>query len=450
MKDMLIALQQQFADLQSRQTQHDRTLHARHAHQNQIGAFLNTMDTDSRSVRPPRYSGRETDNLEYFLRRFTDYVTAQGKPESKYLETFVLFIDGRASSWFHNLRAEAKQTWDGFKQAFRTEFSDVTSKWLKDMTLTSLKQRHGQRVDDHAHTYLELHEAARAQDGASAVNNFTRSLLPELQFEVFKSKPETLHDAIRQAKIVETARIACNHAQGLPTNAPSYTNSITCTNVVQDTPTRHAPHSNAALTEITALKDSISRLSEEVHTLTRNNPHQNNFDSHGNRPFVNHQRGRQKQNGRPQDQFRGQRRYDDRDWGQRRYDDDRDWGQRRYNDRDFRRERYDDQSPPRRYYNDGYASLYRSPGRDVPRPPRNHDRPNERPVGRYNTSRHDNDAATRGRTDRTVEGQPICQLCYRVGHTARQCRSDQSPARQDQFPSNQQRVRTMRQPQGFQ
>ena len=114
MKDMLIALQQQFADLQSRQTQHDRTLHAQHAHQNQLGAFLNTMDTDSKSVRPPRYSGRETDNLEYFLKRFTDYVTAQGKPESKYLETVVLFFDGRAYLWFHYLRAEAKQTWDGF------------------------------------------------------------------------------------------------------------------------------------------------------------------------------------------------------------------------------------------------------------------------------------------------------------------------------------------------
>ena len=92
---------------------------------------------------------------------------------------------------------------------FGARFSDVTSKWIKDISLQSLRQGPHESINSHADTFLSLHSAAGAPDDTRAVSSFVRSLRPEFQYEIFKQRPETLLDAVRSAKIVETARNAC-------------------------------------------------------------------------------------------------------------------------------------------------------------------------------------------------------------------------------------------------
>lgn len=163
-----------------------------------------------RPVKPDTFSGeRNSRKVEAWLYTVSKYceLVRMYDEEQRVLFAVALLRDG-AVTWWRQLENDSSvvtpHDWNGFCEAFRTEFKPENAEQLARQKLQELRQRGSvsSYIRIFRDTMLELPE----MDVKDALFVFTNGLKYEVKLHVLVTKPESLHKAYEVAESYEAAQ----------------------------------------------------------------------------------------------------------------------------------------------------------------------------------------------------------------------------------------------------
>jgi hypothetical protein len=94
------------------------------------------------SHKPPIFSGRAHEDLELFLKRYSDYADFQHWNENRRLQGIRL-LSGMTYQFFNGLPVATKADLDALLQALRNKFTDPQHRWVDDQNLYTVPDTWG-------------------------------------------------------------------------------------------------------------------------------------------------------------------------------------------------------------------------------------------------------------------------------------------------------------------
>ena len=166
---------------------------------NDLRQRINTIDVVSDIV-PPKYSGNDSPDL--WLPKFNAYVAFKGYNDRQRRNLFGLFMKGNAELWFATLHDDILENWNDLVEAFLLQFHHGKPRWKLDNELDSLRQQHGESVQEYAIRVKHMcHQCQRNQD--ELLSRFIQGLCPSIMKFTVTNNPVDFEQACAFARRFE-------------------------------------------------------------------------------------------------------------------------------------------------------------------------------------------------------------------------------------------------------
>ena len=150
------------------------------------------------------FSGLETENVTLWLHRWANKKELQGWQDIEAIWQASQYLGSILYSWFAT-HASNFNTWDEFAAGLRQRFADDEQGLI--LRLKNRKHHESESVQAYADE-LALLFAQTQTPAALQRDMFLDNLKPSLQKRVINTCPETLHEAVRKAKFLESQDVA--------------------------------------------------------------------------------------------------------------------------------------------------------------------------------------------------------------------------------------------------
>ena len=319
--------------------------------------------TTKSGLRPEYFSGSTDEDANQWLDFYDRIATINNWSEDLKLQAFPLYLKGVAGSWFLTLDDAKKASLSELKKAFKERFASGPHNWILSQQLGRRKQRPNESLDAYVIDITRLCKRLGLSD-ADSMRYFIEGLQGDLQVYVALQRPKNLEEAESFARMKHTI----NQRQGLS--------------------------DNSALTKVTTL---LTQISEKLTDNNNNNNTKTQAVAAISRP-------------KPES---GERRFDLLSKQIKQLQQQ----QRRMQSTNMVGAYDSQQGGPRQQAMSNWQS---QPNRQYDQLQRQVSRL-ENDLRRYQNPRRPDYRSYR-RNFRSIEGDPICSFCNRVGHTWRTCR----------------------------
>lgn len=322
------------------------------------------IETGKRSnklgLKPDYFSGSTDEDASQWLDFYERIALINNWTDPLQLQAFPLYLRGIAGSWFLTLDESIKADLPALKKAFKERFSSGPHKWILSQQLGTRKQRPNESLDTYAKD-ITRHCKRLGLSDADSMRYFIEGLQSDLQAYVALQQPKTLQEAESFARMKHTI----NQRQGLSDSNNSSLHQVTAL--------------------LTRISDKLTESPKPPSIAAISNPPTEVEDTRFE--MISKQIKQLQQQQRRMQPTNGVAAYDAPQGGPRQY-------------------------PPSNWQSSSQRQVEQLQ-RQVARL--------ENDLRRYQNPRRP-DYRSYGRNFRSVEGDPICSFCNRVGHTWRTCR----------------------------
>ena len=274
------------------------------------------------------------------------------------LEAFPIYLTGIARAWYLTLADDQKTNWDNLKQVFQDRFTSGPQNWLLSQQLSARKQLSTEPLDKYITDITRLCKRLKLSDEQST-RYFIDGLQRDLKDYVSLAQPTSFQQAETLARMKHTV----NQQHG-PSDSNSLVDKLhTLLSNITDKLEDKSKVVAAASTSSSTPDKRFESLSRQIKQLQKQLQPQPPTSTTDIAVF-------------------------DQSQGQSRYVPQRGW-----------------QGPQNRQFEQLQRQVVRL----------------ENELRRYKNPRHP-DFRSFGRSFRSIEGDPICTFCQRIGHTWRSCR----------------------------
>ena len=331
---------------------------------------------NSGAIKPDVFDGNPTVDAMTWLDSFSRIANINNWNSENQLSAFPLYLSGVAHAWFLSLAETIKTDFEQLKAAFQERFASGPQEWILSQQLSSRKQAKGERIDDYIADITRLCKRLKLSD-ADSVRYFTQGLQPHIQSYVTLARPKNFQEAeslARMKELVDTTQRTTETENIITRMETMFSKLMTQQPKYSDSKTVAAVSAEPARSYVDQRFDELSRQFERLQRQNQNQAVPNTFAAAYDQQPHN--------TGNP----------------------------------------YSNQP---RVWQGG-------PNRQIGQLQRQVNRL-ESELRRYQNPRRP-DFRSYGRNFRTVEGEPICSFCQRVGHTWRTCNQR---GRDPRLPPNQ-------------
>jgi hypothetical protein len=202
------------------------------------------------SHKPPIFTGRAHEDLELFLKRYTDYADFQHWDENRRLQGIRLYLSGMAYQFFNGLPVATRADLDAVLQALRNKFTDPQDRWVDDQNLYTRYMGKDEPLESYVED-ITLRFGKLGKQPGEQISLFIHGLTPQLKSFVVARGPETFDQAVKLARRAEGIR-AMNAAAG-----PAAINAVTVDSMPVCHPARPTLENESLYFAINELRDEI-------------------------------------------------------------------------------------------------------------------------------------------------------------------------------------------------
>ena len=346
-----------------------------HSQRTQLDFIQTRLDKkpSSRGIKPDVFDGNPAVDALIWFDSFSRIAQINNWSAENRLSAFLLYLSGLAHAWFLSLPEDVINSFSRLKEAFQERFASGPHDWILSQQLSTRKQAKGERIDDYLTDITRLCKRLKLSD-ADSMRYFTQGLQPHIQSYVTLARPKTFQEAESLARMKEL--VANNQSvpdtQSVINQMEAMFQKLMTQTVSPKPPTIAAASAEPMPSQIDKRFDELSKQLKQLQKQTTQRPAS----------------------------YASVAAYDQQQSSPPRFNQTRNW--------------------------------QRQPTRQIDQMQRQINWL-ENELRRYQNPRR-SDFRSYGRNFRTVEGDPICSFCQRVGHTWRTC---QQRGRDPRLPSNQ-------------
>lgn len=277
------------------------------------------------------------------------------------LNAFPLYLSGIAQAWFLSLREDQQKDLTQIQAAFKERFASGPQNWIISQQLSTRKQVQGERINDYSADITRLCKRLKLSD-ADSIHYFIQGLQQHIQSYVTLARPKDFQEAeslTRMKELVDINQSASDTKSVLSQMEAMFTKLMTQSKATN-------PQTIAAVSTESTQPQLDKRLDELNRQIKQLQKHTQQFPA----PNSNIAAITQPENAEAQ-----------------RFSQMRNWS-----------------GQPNRQIDQMQRQINRL----------------ESELRRYQNPRR-LDFRSYGRSFRTVEGDPVCSFCHRIGHTWRNC-----------------------------
>ena len=168
-----------------------------------------TQQEGGTANRPPLFSGSVDTNHQKWWQKWIQYGDYCGWDNAANLRSFPLFFTDDATTWFAGLDDAQKETIPHQQASFNNNYGGQENEWILEASHMSNKQKEGEKVSTYAIRTKDLCTRMGKADRETR-NSFVWGLLPGLKEAVMSYGPDTMAEAERRARLIETSGVVAN------------------------------------------------------------------------------------------------------------------------------------------------------------------------------------------------------------------------------------------------
>jgi len=158
---------------------------------------------EDKSVIPPSFSGRVSDDGDVWLRHFRNYCAYKEYGDQKSLALLKVLLTGNAALWLDNLPRATLTDLGRLTEAFKERYEiPELMKFKSAKEIFSRRQQIGESVDDYAAAIRRLARIVQVDDKVTRyaiLNGF----LPHIAQHIVSMKPDSLEAVLEAARVAE-------------------------------------------------------------------------------------------------------------------------------------------------------------------------------------------------------------------------------------------------------
>ncbi|KAJ7371367.1 hypothetical protein OS493_025829 [Desmophyllum pertusum] len=173
----------------------------------QLEAAQTSMDTpavtESTVVKPTLFHGRENENVDRWLQRFSLYLANRRiQPDSNQAAIqLALHLSGPAESFYYNLSTIVQASYEALKDALRERFSPAHRHLRLRQALSTRRQEPTESLENFLADLNEKFSCLDLRD-EDKLSYLIQGLRPDLQADVLKKEPNTYAEAEDTARLI--------------------------------------------------------------------------------------------------------------------------------------------------------------------------------------------------------------------------------------------------------